>query len=102
MEPWVRTVGRILTARERLPAVLADWNGKPFNTAAIGRALDVSRPTVVSYVLSLQKQGLARLLPFFGGGRRPLLLLRQGTPGCWIETIAGKISKAVPDSQFHW
>ena len=102
MEPWARTVGRIFTARERLPAVLADWNGKPFNTAAIGRDLEISPPTVVSYVRSMQKEGLVRLLPFYGGTRRPLLLLSQRTPGCWIETITGKVSKAVPESQFYW
>jgi hypothetical protein len=102
MEPWVRTASRIIKARALLPAVLADWNGKPFNTAAIGRDLDVSRPTAVSYVRSMQEEGLARLLPFYGGGRRPLLVLSQQTPGCWVETIAGKVSKAVPESQFYW
>ena len=102
MEPWVRTVGRVLQARTLLPAVLAYWNGKPFNTAAISRELDVSRPTVVSYVRSMQKEGLARLLPFYGGGRRPLLVLSRRTPGLWMESIAGKVSQAVPQSRFFW
>jgi len=93
---------RMCRARARLPEVLAAWSGKTFNTAAISRQLGVSRPTVVAYVSKLERVDLVRLLPFYGGKRRPLLSLCSSPRGGLMESIIGKLCLIVPGSGFFW
>lgn len=102
VERWVQTVSRVCRARIRLQAVLAPWSGRTFNTAAISRELGVSRPTVVSYVQGLESEGLVHLLPFYGGTRRPLLIVGSSSRGIWAESIIARISQIAPESRFFW
>jgi predicted AAA+ superfamily ATPase len=101
-EKLVCAAYRVCKARARLPRVLASWSGKPFNTAALGRQLGVSRPTVVKYIGALERAGLVRLLPFYGGGRRPLLLLSSSPPGAWAEQLIARLLQIKPESRFFW
>ena len=93
---------RACRARSRLPEVLASWSGKTFNTAAISRQLGVSRPTVVKYVNALERAGLVRLLPFYEGRKRPLLVLASSSHGLWTESIVGSLKLIAPESRFFW
>jgi len=93
---------RACRARARLPEVLASWSSKTFNTAAISRQVGVSRPTVVKYVNALERVGLVRLLPFYEGKKRPLLVLASSSRGGWTESIIRRLKEIVPESRFFW
>jgi hypothetical protein len=86
----------VVRARARLPRVLAAWRGRPFNTAAMGRELGVSRPTVVSYLRTLEREGRVTLLPFYGGSRRPLLSTGEA------ELTMRRIRRLFPEARFSW
>lgn len=90
-------------------AILTEWHGCRLNTAAIARRLGVSRPTVNARLHTLEREGLVRLLPFFGGGRHPLLYLRAGYPigqaafrAVCIESIVTRLQTFLPESRCHW
>jgi hypothetical protein len=82
--------------------VLKSWNGRTFNSAAMGRELGVSRPTVVAYMDALARVKLVRLLPFHEEKRRPVLYLCSSSSGACIESIVDNLSRAVPKSSFYW
>jgi len=98
-----------LSELKRLAAQFADWNGKRLNTAAIGRRLGVSRPTAMARVTALESEGLIRLLPFLGAGKRPLLFLRDACgllpepfQAFCIDAIVQRVLKTHPEAQFFW
>ena len=51
------------------------WNGSCLNITSIANGLAISRPTARHHLARLQREGSIRLLPFFGTGRRPIVLL---------------------------
>ncbi len=95
-------VSSVCKARAGTMAALAPWSGKPFNTAAISRELEISRPTLVSYVKSLENEGLVRILPSCGKRRRPLLLVGLSSCSAWAESIIVSVSRMAPGSRFSW
>jgi hypothetical protein len=84
-----------------LAALLAEWNGSRLNLAAIARRLGVSRPTARARVEELEREGLVRLIPFFGNGRI-LLYLNESSQGFWIDAIIKGMRQIGPDSRFFW
>ena len=87
---------------ECLAAVFAHWNGKPLNVAAIARRLGVSRPTARARLEKLEREGALRSIPFFKGGRKPLLYVRKSYPGCHVDAIMKEILSFSPESRFSW
>lgn len=55
--------------------VLASFSGKTLNASAIGRKLLVSHTTAAEWVHDLERVRLLWLVPFYGGHKRPLLIL---------------------------
>jgi hypothetical protein len=76
--------------------VLASREGSPLNATEIGGKLGVSRTTVVSWVRAFDATGLIRLLPFYGGGKRPLLSRQDAEP------VIRRIRQIVPGCRFFW
>jgi transposase len=87
---------RPCVARSRLRAVLRSFEGNPLNATGIGAELGVSRTTAASWVRAFDAAGLVRLLPFYGGGRRPLLSRHDREP------LIRRIRQIVPDCRFFW
>jgi len=52
------------------------------------------------YLRPLVDAGSALLLPCYGGGRRPLLIAKDGSSG--IMSVAEIVRKLFPDSVFSW
>jgi hypothetical protein len=84
-------------------------NGYLFNTVLTARSLEVSRPTAVSRVMQLQQMGLVRLLPFFGGHRRPLFFVCDSYgagPASFrafcLEAVTRALLTIDPQFQFFW
>ena len=76
-------------------AYIEDLDGKPLNTAEIARRLGVSRRTAVDRIA-----GLVRLVPFLGGGHKPLLYLKNGRTdfkGICINVIMDRLR-----ADFFW
>jgi hypothetical protein len=83
-------------------ALCAPWNSKPLNTAAIARRAGVSRPTVVTWLNELEREGKVRLLPFYGGGRRQMLYLADLFPGFWLEIIMANLTRRCSAYRYFW
>jgi len=84
-------------------------NGNPLNTALIARQIGVSRPTALSRVLALQRHGLLRLLPHFGGHSRPLIFLRNSYGvdsssfrALCVEAVGTTLQLIDAEAQFFW
>ncbi len=100
------------TKNEKLPRLadlLAEWNGKPLNTAAVARRLGVSRPTAVARIGALERAGLVRLVPFFGGTQKPLfylldrfLLSSESFRAFCVDSTARVVLKKYPKALFFW
>ena len=95
---------RRLTIR-RAVALLMPLNGRTLNNALAGRLLGVSRTTAAAVIHSLQQRGIAILLPFLGGRRKPLLYLssRLGTePERFRAFCTEAIMQSLPWCGFFW
>ncbi|HTP59845.1 MAG TPA: hypothetical protein VMM82_13065 [Spirochaetia bacterium] len=78
-----------------IAARLEDMDGKVLNAAEIARRLGVSRRTAVDRIA-----GVARLVPYLGGGHKPLLYLRTGRTdfkGLCVNILMDRI-----DAGFFW
>ncbi len=98
----------IIARRARLRYVetlLAPLSGRPLNTARAGRLLGVSRTTAAALIYSLQGRGLARLVPFLDGTRKPLLYLARA-PSADAPSFKGfcteALARAFPDARLSW
>jgi hypothetical protein len=97
-------------SRLRLLSLLCIQNdGSLLNSAPLAECLSVSRPTIISWLRSPEGQGAVRLLPFLGGGARPVLYSRAwygGGPesfrGFCIELLAPRLEPLVPQCRFFY
>ena len=83
-------------------ALFTPWNAQPLNTSALARQAKVSRPTMTACLDVLEREGLIRLIPFYGGHRRPILYLPSWFPGLWLEAIIARLVEINPGCQFFW
>jgi hypothetical protein len=51
---------------------------------------------------ALERKGLVRLLPFYGGHRRPMLYAPSYFPGLCIEAIMARLSRIRAGCKFFW
>ncbi len=92
-----------------LPALLAPWEGRSLTPAALGRQLGIPRRALDAGLESLERDGVVRLLPFHGGGRRTLLHL---SPRCavslqpWasycLDAVLGRLEAMIPGVECSW
>jgi hypothetical protein len=83
-------------------AVLASWDGKVLNTAAISRELGVCRRSCVAVLRTLERQGRLSLLPFHGSGGKSLLYMRESFRGLCVAAIIKRMREIAPESRFSW
>jgi hypothetical protein len=57
---------------------------------------------VVAWLHALERDGLVRLLPFYGGGRRPMLYVSNLFPGLWLEIVMAHLSRRCPAYRYFW
>jgi len=75
-------------------------DGKPFNSASVARLLGIARPTVMSYLRSLEEGGFAFRVPLLGGHGRPLLITRDGKSR--VMSVMEPVRALFPGAGLHW
>jgi DNA-binding MarR family transcriptional regulator len=69
------------------------WN--PKNTNHIGKALDLSQPTVFKSVHLLEQDNYVQIEQAYRRGRRTLKLIEKGVAAACIDIISSRISTSL-------
>jgi len=75
-------------------------SGVRLNCKDLGRLLGVSRPTALAYLRQLEEVGLVARVPFYGGGKRPLLIAWEDPSP--LAALLYALKDLFPGCGFYW
>lgn len=100
MEFLTSGIRRTAGARARLPFLLPSLSSVRLNSLEVGWLLGISHPTALAYLHHLEEVGLVTRVPFYGGGKRPLLIAWEDPSP--RASLLRALQDLRPDCRLHW